>query len=641
MKVVSASISTPDGLRTAPAHSRLGWASPLLIAVVVVLIYAQACSYPFQFDDVGSILANASLQDFSSGRWLVPPSAAGETVGGRPLLNLSFALNHALGGLAVEGYRGVNILIHVLAALTLYGVARRVAALRAGDPGEESSAAVDRRDRLFSAGLALLWACHPLQTGAVTYVVQRAESLAGLFYLLTLYSFLRGAGDRVIAPVRTSRTRRWRWYSLASLACLAGVATKETVVTAPVLVLLLDRALLSGSFAAAWRARWPLYGALAASWPLLGLLVAGNAARGGSAGFTAAIDVPTYLLTQCRALPHYLSLAVWPRGLVFDHGVATVRTVVEVLPQVLFLAVLGASALGLLIRNHIVGTMLAGFFLLLAPSSSFVPIATQTIAEHRMYLPLAAVLGAGFVLGGMALLPGATSGRRTWVPMLVIGLLAVALGTATLARNGTYRSGLILWQDTVARCPANARARHNLGLELMRAGRTDEAAAEFRAAIALQPNHAFARAWLGHALLAQDQPLEAERHLRVALAADPAYGFGWVQLGNALCQLERDEAAAQAFAQAVRLDAGDADAHFGLAVVLAQQRRIAAAMEEFQCVIELDPARIEARSNLGNCLLVSGRVREAITAYEEVLRLQPGEPTALRNLALAREYLGE
>jgi Flp pilus assembly protein TadD len=503
------------------------------------------------------------------------------------------------------------------------------------------SADAETRCRLFSAGLALLWACHPLQTGAVTYVVQRAESLAGLFYLLTLYGFLRGAGEPVLVPAHAGRTGRVRWYSLAALACLAGVATKETVVTAPVLVLLLDRALLAGSFAAAWKARWPFYCALAASWALLGLLVAGNSARGGSAGFAAAIDVPTYLLTQCRALPHYLSLVVWPSGLVFDHGVETVRTAAEVLPQILFLVVLGATALGLLFRNHIVGTLLAGFFLLLAPSSSFVPVATQTVAEHRMYLPLAAVLGAGFVLGGMALRSGATSRRPVWAPVLAIGLFAAALGTTTIARNRTFRSGLSLWQDTVARCPANARAHHNLGLELMRAGQTDAAAGEFRAAIALQPNHAFARAWLGYSLLAQEQPTEAERHLRAAVAADVAYGFAWVQLGNALVQLGRDDEAAQAYSSAVRLAPGDADAHFGLAVVFAQQRRIDSALVEFQRVIELDPARIEARANLGNCLLVSGRPREAITAYEEVLRIRPGEPTALRNLALAREALGE
>jgi hypothetical protein len=179
------------------------------------------------------------------------------------------------------------------------------------------------------------------------------------------------------------------------------------------------------------------------------------------------------LLTQAEAIPHYLALVLWPRAQVFDYGVTTAAGLGAVWPQGLFLLALAAFAGWALWRNRAVGFLGACFFLLLAPSSSFVPVATQTMAEHRLYLALSVpILLAGLAVAGVS--------RRVprWAGALV-AIVVVALGLATFARNRVYGSELALWQDTAGKRPENPRAHHNLGLALAAAGRTDEAMAEF------------------------------------------------------------------------------------------------------------------------------------------------------------------
>jgi protein O-mannosyl-transferase len=186
--------------------------------------------------------------------------------GGRPVVNLSLALNYALGGSNVWGYHALNLAIHIiLAGLTLFGVVRRTLLRPALRERFSPSAA-----RL-ALVVAVLWTAHPLQTEAVTYVSQRCESLMGLFYLLTLYCFVRGAD---------SQRCGW-WFTLSVVACLLGMATKEVMVTAPLLVLLYDRTFVTGSFRKAWTRHRRLYLSLAGTWLLLGYLMAGLHYRGG------------------------------------------------------------------------------------------------------------------------------------------------------------------------------------------------------------------------------------------------------------------------------------------------------------------------------------------------------------------------
>ena len=233
--------------RAAPSAGQIALGG-LLIASAVLVANSNTFQLPFVFDDRASILDNPTIRHL----WpiwdaLSPPRGTGVTVAGRPVLNLSFAFNYAISGLDGWSYRALNLAIHALAGLTLFGLIRRTLALPA------PAARFGEHARLLALTITGIWALHPMQTESVTYLVQRAESLMGLFYLLTIYCYLRSVDAR----------RPGIWYGLAIAACLFGMGTKEVMVSAPLMVLLHDRTFVAGSFAAAWRRRKGLYAGLA------------------------------------------------------------------------------------------------------------------------------------------------------------------------------------------------------------------------------------------------------------------------------------------------------------------------------------------------------------------------------------------
>lgn len=600
--------------------------APLIAGVVLMLVtvavYWRSLAAPFVFDDIPAIERNATIRQlWPPWRALCPPTD-GSGVSGRPLVNLSLAINYAVGGLDPRGYHGTNLVLHALAALVLWGVLRRT--LRLG-----GSAAADAD--LFAWTAALLWTIHPLLTESVVCVVQRNEILGSGFILLTLYGFIRSAApDPVRGESHSSRSAPG-WLMVSWLACLAGVASKETVVTAPVLVFLYDRTFVAGTFRAAWMARRKYYGALVATWVLLGWLVWLNRQRGGTVGFGLTISSWEYLLTQCRALVLYLKLALWPDPLVLDYGWPVVRRLGEVWWQAAIVLTLLAATVVALVRKPVVGFLGAVFFILLAPSSSFVPLTTQTIAEHRMYLPLAAVLVL-LLSGGHAL-----AGRRA----LLAGLVAsLAFGAATLARNRAYRSELSIWMDTVAKCPDNPRAHGNLGRAYLMLGRWEEALAACQRELEIDPSYnGDARANIGRALTELGRPAEAipffEAGLRLGRGSFDVHN----NYGMALAALGRWSDAVVHYEAALRLNAESGEPHNNLANALVQSGRLSEAVVHYAAAVALSPELVEAEANWGRALAENGRFAEALPHFERALRLRP-DAAACFDLANSLAALG-
>jgi Flp pilus assembly protein TadD len=380
-------------------------------------------------------------------------------------------------------------------------------------------------------------------------------------------------------------------------ACYLGMTAKETMVVAPLLILLYDRTFVAGTFRAAWQRHGRLHLALASAWLALAFLMGGSEQRGGTVGFGLGITAPDYLLTQCRALVLYLKLALWPYPLVLDYGTDVETRLAAVWPQAALLVLLAAATIVALRRAPAPGFLGAMFFALLAPSSSFVPLTTQTISEHRFYLPLALVVVA-LVAGAPRLFRGGH--RGLWA------IPAVALALLTHARNTDYRSELSIWTDTVAKVPHNARARNNLGLALFHGGRTMEAQAHYTEALRLAPAYSPAHANLGDALAAAGRPAEAMAAYEMALRVTPELDA----VRRKLAQLRH-----AAGVTALRAgNAAEAVAHLAVATSLA-------------------PDDAALRNNLGTALLGLGRRPEARAEFEAALRLQPGYARARDNLA--------
>jgi tetratricopeptide (TPR) repeat protein len=352
-------------------------------------------------------------------------------------------------------------------------------------------------------------------------------------------------------------------------------------------VLLYDTIFVSGGLRPALRRHFWIYAGLAAGWPLMAALEMPLHGRGGTVGFATGLPWQAYALTQIHAIVLYLGLFAWPHRLVFDYGQPVCTSVRQVLPELfILLALAGATGVALARKPwRPLGFLGAAFFLILLPSSSVIPIASQTIAEHRVYLALAPLS----VLSVWVLL------RVLPRPIIPLALGLTALATATFARNDAYRSGLRLWADTVAKCPGNPRAHYNLGVELGAVpGRTAEAIDQYNLALEIDPEY-----------------LDAQYNLAAELAKFPD---------------RRSESIAH-YAAALRIDPGYADAHYNLATELAEiPGREDEAIFHFGEAIRLKPAFVEAHVNLALLYARIGRREDTQRELEAAYRLRPDWP---------------
>jgi protein O-mannosyl-transferase len=579
------------------------WAAGGAIILAVFAVYSNSLSGPFVFDDLEALPENSTLRHFST--VFSPPASS--SLAGRPVLSLSFGLNYALGQYRVWGYHLVNVIIHGLTGLVLFGILRRTFRLPV------LSARFGRdADWLAFAGVAL-WVLHPLNTQAVTYIVQRAESLMGLFYLLTIYCFLRGLDAR--------HPRFWLGASLA--ACLAGMGTKEVMVSAPLMVFLYDRAFVTGNYIESWNRRKKFYVALAATELLLIYLVAslgGN--RGGSTGgFSSHARWGAYWLTQFPAVLTYLKLSLVPYPLIFEYGTQWVQSIGQAAIGMTAVTILVCGTVWALIKRPAVGFLGVWFFAILAPTS-IVPGTTQMIVEHRMYLALIPVIVLLITIAYRWM------GRGSFA---VAGIAALVLGGLTYNRNDAYRSDVALWQDTLAKRPDNTKALLCLGNAFVDSpGHIRDAIAAYRSALAINPDFAEVHNNLGNALISDPaseiRPGEAIDQFRAAIRAKADFIDAYVNLGAALASLpgQLPEAIAT-YRKGLDIDPRAASLHYDLAVALVKTPGgMAEACSEFQAAGADKPDFFDAHLNAGMAFLrFPGHNAEARTEFETALRIDP------------------
>jgi Flp pilus assembly protein TadD len=575
------------------------WWAVALLAIATMGAYFNSLSAPFIYDDVLAIAENPTIRQlWPLSEVLWPNVPGGVTVSGRPVLNLSLALNYAISGGAVWSYHAVNVLIHLGAALALWGGLRRT--LRRPVFLEKVNADADR----LALVVAALWALHPLQTQAVTYTVQRAESLMGFFYLFTFYAWARG--------VQAERPKRWLLVAIA--ACALGMSTKEVMATAPLLVFLYDRTFVAGGFAAAWRARRGYYIGLAATWVVLGgLVLSAGGNRGGTVGLGVGVAWWAYGLTQFQAITRYLVLSVWPQPLVFEYGTFWVRRAGEVLPYATVILPLVVGTIWALKRRPVVGFAGAWFFGILAPTS-LAPGTIQMIVEHRMYLPLAAVLSV-LVLGFYA----------RWGQRVLVAGVVVAVGFAglTVRRNHDYRSALALWSVTAEQRPENPRAHEGRAEALTAAGWTDEAIAAHATAVKLQPDEPIYRHNLAQALAVAGRRSEAIEEFQKALFLMPGSARTHGNLAVVLGEMGDTDGAQRHYVEARRLEPANPLWARNAAILLFRIGSRDEALAAYETARRLGPGDAENYFNLAGALEAMGRTPEAITCYAEALRLQP------------------
>lgn len=636
----------PAAAGTSPAAWLL-----LIPLVLAALAYARALRGELLFDDLPNVVNNPAVRDLPAVlRGFFPDLLAGR----RPVTVLTFALDFAVGGLSPLGLHLTNLALHLAAVLLVFAFTRTLATLAAdADAGPERA-----RAGWLALVVAGLFALHPLQTQAVSYVVQRAEVLASLGYLGALLLLLeaerRGRGPGGAAA-----------YAGALLALGLGLGAKAILVTLPAAYLLLTW-VVPGARARASLTSWPRrLGLLAAPLLLIGLFAARTSRRlegTTDAGFAVpGLPVRDYFLTQWRAVATYLRLLLWPSGQSADWALPTSHSPFDpaTLGAGLLLALLlaGAAALlrwshrpaggGTLAEGDRQGARLAGFgivwfFVVLSATSSFIP-REDVLVEHRVYLASFGILLALAAAGARALarLPAP---RRTLAAALLVGLCWGGLGLLTWRRNAVWESALALWGDAAEQAPGKPRVRLGLGNALLARGEPEAAIAQYQLGLsALRADAAPAEAplqqSLGAALARTGRPAEAVVALRRAATLDPSSADAALGLALALVTTGELGAAEAEAARALRLRPGAPLAHrvIGRARLAAGDDEAAAAALELAARGLPDDAQVQLE--LGHALAATGRSVEACQAWRRAARPGADEP-ARRQADEAQAILG-
>jgi tetratricopeptide (TPR) repeat protein len=612
---------------------------------------------PFIFDDLDSIITNSSITSLwplvgtRDHRGPLNPEDALPTAG-RPLVNLTFALNYYFGELNPVGYHAGNVLIQLASAYLLWAIVSRTLRLPYFAGRFDASAG------WLALAVALVWALHPLQTEAVIYATQRTELMVALFYLATLYCSLR-FWDCPASPLGERRGEgalkqrvlgRGVWLTLAVFASLAGMASKEVMVSAPLMVLLFERTFVAGSLGNALRRSWPLYVGLAATLLLL-LALNIHAPRRHSAGFGLGPSAWSWWLTQSQALIMYMKLVVWPSPLLIYYQWPYLTTIGEAWIYLVPVLLLGIATLILLWRNRPLGFLGAWVFIILAPTT-IVPIPTEMAAERRMYLPLAAIAVLFVVasyLGVQHIVARQTAGRqssRREISPILVGLLPalfVAITFTLLSANRlvAYSDEITLWQQVLRHQQDNSLAHYNLGMLLNHGGREEESISELQAAIKAKPDFPNALSAFGFALSRRGQFNEALDALHAALAIEPTHVAALNNLGLTLTDMGRAPEAIEPLSYALKLKPKFVEARINLGRALTNVGRQAEAIEMLRSALVLNPDDATALNYLGTALAIEGRLPEAIESLERAVTLRPDFVAARNTLAITLYRSGD
>jgi len=584
-----------------------------VLALVVwgTAVYQRSLHAPFIFDDYGSIVDNPHIRTLwpLTDAMSAPPH---QTVSQRPVVSLSFAINYALGGLDVRGYHAVNIASHILCALLLFGVIRcTLASQRLAARWGASSTPV-------AFAVALLWMVHPLETEAVAYVVQRTELFMSMFFLAALYCAIRNW---------QSETAAWRWVIPAGVACALGMASKQNTAACPIVVLLFDRAFFSGSFAAAWRKHKALHLMLAATWLILLPLVISDT-RQGSVGYTL-IGPWVYLCTQASVIVHYMQLAAWPSPLSISYNWPWAWSFADcVVPFALVAAMVMATVYGV-VRNRWWAVAGATFFLILAPTSSILPIVTEPVAERRMHLPLAAVISMVLLL-----LIAHIRKTRTFHAALLACTVALAslMSAKSLARLAEYDTTLSIWTAAMNAYPNHPPNPFNVGVALLESGNAGGAMSLFERAIAINPR--YDRAWIAIGEVHQRRKAydDARIAYEKAIEINPGEPKAWSGLAEVYQQTRDLPRAIDAMKKAVEVALIKGPRLNNLGLLYEQADNLDDAIAAFQDAIAIEPLVGEYHMNLGVALDRADRTEEAIDEFQIAVQRSPDNVEAWENL---------
>lgn len=586
----------------------------LALVVVTWLVFAGAGSHEFvNYDDPDYVTDNSHVRAGLSGEnvgWALTAHVASNW---HPLTWMSHMIDVSLFGQNPQGHHATSVLLHGLnAGLAFWALLRLTGAVWR------------------SAGVAAVFALHPLRAESVAWIAERKDVLSGLFFFLCLWAYAR------YAEQRRHGQPAWRWYGLAVGSLALGLMAKPMLVTVPCLLLLLDVWPLrrtSGNGNTRPSEDWPRL--VAEKIPFL-LLAVGSSivtyiVQRDSGAVTDALSRSARLANAVVSIPRYVGKLVWPSGLAALYPHPGHWSIFVVVLALLFLGGLTV----LVIQQRAARPWLAVGWLwfvgMLVPVSGVVQVGLQSMADRYTYLP-----AVGFALAGVwCLAEWLGPARQAW------GALLAAFALLTVAQVRVWRNSVTLFHHTVAVAgEGNYLAYDNLGIALGHAGDPEGAIASYRRALEIRADYPNANNNLARALAERGRLPEALELYRRALRVKPEQIEIHNNFANALSDAGAIDEAIEHYQFVLAREPGHVNARNGYAVALAMKDRLPEAEAAFRQVLCEDPANVTAFSNLGNVCALLGRRDEAALLYQRAMAAQPNDPRTPYNLANVLVELG-
>jgi tetratricopeptide (TPR) repeat protein len=594
-----------------------------LIALVIVCTYASTLTSPFIFDDEYNIKNNLYIRLKQISPDTLHEAAFDSPLPHRPFANIGFALNYYLHGENVVGYHTVNILIHLLSTIFLFSLAKATLTTRAFSLSPNTISII----ALLSA---FLWSINPIQTQSVSYIVQRMNSQASMFFVLSMLLYARA---RLSSPGSKSMTL----LVGSLLSGILAIGSKEIAATLPFFILCyewyffqdLDRAF-------AKRKAIFVVGTFLLVTATALYFLGGNPVERILEGYKFRDFSPVQrLLTQPRVVLFYLSLYFFPHPgrLNLDHDFPLSFSLLDPPSTAVSVGVilaLGAAAV-LLARHHRLMSFGILWFLgnLVIESSV---IGLEIIFEHRLYLP-----SMFLVVALVHLL--ITRVKPRWFAVGVLLSAGIVCSVWTYQRNLVWADPVLFWEDSIEKSPDKARPYNNLGTELARKGKYELSIEAFQKAIERNPEAVKPRYNLASALVQVGNLEDAAEQLRMALTLSPSNHLTHNNLALVYMRLGRESEAEFHLKAAIRIKPDYESAMNNLGVLKRRQGKWAEAEELFRRAIQLYPQYAQAHNNLGYTLKLQGKLAPAIEHFEKALDLLPGYQIARTNLEEAKAAL--
>ncbi len=561
----------------------------ILIALVGLLAYANSFDNAFQFDDGYHIVEGKKIKSMDNvlklNHW--------KKINNRPLSFFTLAVNYEIHKLDVRGYHITNLLFHVLAGFILFLLLKEILSLRVF----RENKTIGEFKVLIALFGAFIFITHPLQTQAVTYIIQRMTVLAGLFYFLSVLMYVWGRK----AHLEENGSRSWKPYAFyigAVVAGILGFLSKQNAVTFPLAFILVEALFIRNSSNKV--DRWFL-GSLTIL--VAGAVTAGILMRGLPVEYDK-ITRSQYLLTQLRVMVKYWQLLFLPVNQHLDYYwriSSTLWNYRELLSLAFHLAALAGAVILVRKRWIIPAFMIFWFYLTLSVESTIIPI-RDVIFEHRLY---SAVAGFGF--GISYLLFYFLGNRKPAYAVIALSVLTLVYAGASLNRNEKWETSYSIWNDSVKKSPKRERAWY----------------------------------WLGTHYTEVRDPQNAMKCFSTSIECNPLFPLAYNGRGNLRKETGDLAGALEDYNRAIELDPKYMTAFYNRGIAHAAKNQYTAAIRDYDRSIKLGNRSAAVYYNRGNAKRIKGLHKEAIQDYTRAIRIDRNYPLAYYNRGLTKAATGD